>query len=140
MKRLVFSLMMAGLIGTSSVYAGGFFGDDDHKRGGWGKDGKKSYKYRDRGASGYGFIMSKDLDLSSNQKKEIEKALIDLRYSKYDGSRKDVSSYVENGVFNKEKFIADSKEQMNDFIAKRADVMEKVLNILTPEQKEKLSN
>jgi Spy/CpxP family protein refolding chaperone len=91
--------------------------------------------------SGNGDRFLKKLDLSSEQKEQIRllKKEMLLKIKSSFENRNEFESYFDTNSFNKEAFLRDKGEEYDALINIRADYLDKFYNILTNEQKGKIS-
>ncbi len=81
------------------------------------------------------------MDLSDKQWNNIKKTMIEIKVKRINSSYKNQKErYIdENGNFDKDMFISRKTEFSNKRIESQANSIEKILNILTDEQKKRLS-
>jgi len=126
--------ILVGLI-LSTVVAGSLYANQGGMRGydGFNDNGcKKSFfkKGFKRDTAHSMKRMMKELNLSYTQKKEIREIMQKQRES----NKQDVS-FFKNGQFDKSKFVKTMEDRRDNRLQNRADMMEKVYNVLNAEQK-----
>ncbi|HHH19098.1 MAG TPA: periplasmic heavy metal sensor [Campylobacterales bacterium] len=139
---------LSTLLGMGTLYAVDAneskpeFKQGQHCKGEKGKHGKHFGKHHKRG--GHFAKIMKQLDLTDEQKKQL-KALRDEkredRKAKHEAMKKERNTVLANAIttkgFDKAQFIKDTTAKAEAKIAQKAENMEKMFAILTPEQRTK---
>lgn len=135
------TLSLALMVASSSVYAFGGpkgFMDCDNR------SGKMPFE-KQMAMSGNGMqevmMTLSTMDLSKTQWNEIRKVMFDVREQRFDkaGTKEAVVIINKDGTFDKEGFVKNRASLSKEMIDVQAGSIEKVLSVLTTEQRKTLA-
>lgn len=132
MKKSLIAMVVAGSVLTTSALAWG--GNDCPQDRGFKKRDKRGFK-GDRGGLAI-MPMLRDLDLSKTQKEKIRNIMIDNRKSNYVS----ISSAFSKASFDKQKYASIISSRFDNRHKNKAELIEKVYNVLNSSQKIKLKS
>jgi Spy/CpxP family protein refolding chaperone len=123
-------LLLAGIFVASSLFANSSTDNQNEIQ-----QTKQVKKVKKRRINKRNFIsLVKHLDLTADQKTKIRGIVRKNRVK----NKNPLIISIKNGKFDKEIYIKTRKENSEKSIQKRAEIIEKIYSILTPEQKSKL--
>lgn len=142
-------IALASSIAATGAFAWGGSGKGNCDNSGWNQDKrqmmmKKGGKGMQRGMKrGGGMMFLRGLDLTADQRHEIsilkDEMRLEMKKNMSPTDRKDnVKEVFTADGFNKDAFLKNSKERYDERTSLKANYMEKIYNILTPEQRKQV--